>query len=156
MSENQKTWELVQVTRIIHFQADTPEATLRASEVKPKLDRFLWRLAKLKVEENRDWILKDTKALDYKMQITAPDREKAQKTSDFKDSTYFGNQGDGKHKKGALKYNQPIKLKIICRHEELLTLLDQHLPIFFLTTNFGTRQSKGWVHLSSKILIWQC
>ncbi len=38
--------KLRQLTPLIHFQAEQPQATLRATEVKPKLDRFLlWYLA---------------------------------------------------------------------------------------------------------------
>jgi len=48
-------FKLKQHTPIIHFQADQKGATLRASELKPKLDRFL--IDKLKMLENGkpDW-----------------------------------------------------------------------------------------------------
>ena len=36
-------FELIQHTPIIHFQAKDMGATLRASEVKPKLDRYLMK-----------------------------------------------------------------------------------------------------------------
>ena len=50
---------------MIHFQGEEESATLRASEVKPKLDRYLLECEpKLKKYER-----KDTEALDYKMQI---------------------------------------------------------------------------------------
>jgi len=68
---------LKQHTPIIHFQADQKGATLRASELKPKLDRFL--IDKLKMLENgkpkkeyRSWFIgggKEHLALDYKVRI---------------------------------------------------------------------------------------
>lgn len=66
--------KLKQHTPLIHFQHDQEGATLRASEVKPKLDRFI--LGKLSPEErqigeNQGWIRsKNGKTwLDYKMRI---------------------------------------------------------------------------------------
>ncbi|MDX2246835.1 MAG: hypothetical protein SF052_08685 [Bacteroidia bacterium] len=38
----QKTFTLVQHTPMIHFQADQAGATLRATDVKPKIDRYVW------------------------------------------------------------------------------------------------------------------
>jgi hypothetical protein len=67
---------LKQHTPLIHFQHDQEGATLRASEVKPKLDRFI--LTKLgegnyeagkSITGNKDWI-KAKGALDYKMKIS--------------------------------------------------------------------------------------
>ena len=67
---------LKQHTPLIHFQHDQEGATLRASEVKPKLDKFI--LTRLSKEERtkgerEGWIkVKDGKAwLDYKMRIVA-------------------------------------------------------------------------------------
>lgn len=72
------TVTLKQHTPLIHFQHDQEGATLRASEVKPKLDRFI--IARLtdeqKAEGRREgWLKeKDGKSwLDYKMRIVASD-----------------------------------------------------------------------------------
>lgn len=69
------TVKLKQHTPLIHFQHDQYGATLRASEVKPKLDRFI--LSKLTSEEktlgrSKGWIKsKNGKDwLDYKMKIS--------------------------------------------------------------------------------------
>jgi len=65
--------KLKQITPMIHFQHDETGATLRASEVKPKLDKFI--IKQLGGEANVPecyWLDKDRKgALDYKMQIRA-------------------------------------------------------------------------------------
>ena len=70
--------KLKQHTPLIHFQHDQEGATLRASEVKPKLDRFI--LSRLTMEEkaqgrNEGWIKSknDRVWLDYKMRIEAHD-----------------------------------------------------------------------------------
>lgn len=68
---------LKQHTPIIHFQHDQAGATLRATEVKPKLDRFiLTKLGSDNYEGGRQqaqqngWLIdKDKGALDYKMRI---------------------------------------------------------------------------------------
>jgi len=72
------TFALKQHTPIIHFQADQEGATLRATEVKPKLDRFL--LTKLgdgnyengvDIAKSRGWLVGGGvhPALDYKMRV---------------------------------------------------------------------------------------
>ena len=71
------TIKLKQHTPLIHFQHDQDGATLRASEVKPKLDKYI--LGKLNQEEKKQgesegWIKgkgKDKEWLDYKMSIKA-------------------------------------------------------------------------------------
>ena len=67
--------KLKQHTPLIHFQHDQEGATLRASEVKPRLDKYI--LSKLSSKEkvqgqNDGWIkVKGDKTwLDYKMRIT--------------------------------------------------------------------------------------
>ena len=77
--------KLKQHTPLIHFQHDQDGATLRASEVKPKLDKFiLSRLGNDNYQAGKD-IAKDNgwlvgkgehPALDYKMKIEAADVEK--------------------------------------------------------------------------------
>lgn len=71
------TFELIQHTPIIHFQANDKGATLRASEVKPKLDKYLMRKFEKKrtksKKENKliplqKWCIPNQEqALDYKL-----------------------------------------------------------------------------------------
>lgn len=77
------TVTLKQHTPLIHFQHDQEGATLRASEVKPKLDKFI--LTKLggddgykegiRIAKEKGWLVGkgDHPALDYKMRIVAKD-----------------------------------------------------------------------------------
>lgn len=82
---NTLTIKLKQHTPLIHFQHDQDGATLRASEVKPKLDKFiLSRIGNGNYQAGKD-IAKDNgwlvgkgehPALDYKMRIESIDVEK--------------------------------------------------------------------------------
>lgn len=65
----QLTYRLIQQTPLIHFQHDQKGATLRATEVKPKLDRFIIEKMGGEDEVPGKWFIGDTKALDYKMRI---------------------------------------------------------------------------------------
>ena len=78
------TVELKQHTPLIHFQHSQQGATLRASEVKPKLDRFI--LTKLgngnyqkgiDAAKNNGWLVGkgEHPALDYKMRIEASENK---------------------------------------------------------------------------------
>jgi len=76
------TFELEQQTPIIHFQHDQEGATLRATEVKPKLDRFI--IKKMGgIDKIKDWRIKDTNALNYKMKIQASGDGEVSKSGDL-------------------------------------------------------------------------
>ena len=92
---------------IIHFQHDQAGATLRASEVKPKLDRFLLnkmeqetgkRVAVLK-EDNGYAVMftdKEHNALNYRMNFEVPGNAYWVEPGTFKPesySIYYGNSG---------------------------------------------------------------
>jgi hypothetical protein len=81
---NTLTIKLKQHTPLIHFQHDQDGATLRASEVKPKLDKFvLTRLGNgiyqegINIAKDKGWLIGkgEHPALDYKMRIEAIDIE---------------------------------------------------------------------------------
>jgi len=71
MSKYQLTFTLKQHTPIIHFQAHQQGATLRATEVKPKLDRFLIQKFKKENIDYKGWLVGNGEkpALNYKMRI---------------------------------------------------------------------------------------
>lgn len=140
---------------MIHFQPGTNGATLRASEAKPKLDRFLLKKLQketgMAVEELKSdkeyegiFISKEHNALKYKMQIMVSERPVAfpvgLKTGY---DIFYGNIGQ---KEGNLKkavFSNPI-VTIQCFNGKLRTLLEKYLIEFFLVTNFGTMQGKGF------------
>jgi len=85
MNDFKLTFTLKQHTPLIHFQHDQAGATLRATELKPKLDRFI--LTKLgggnyehgvAIAKEKGWLIgndTDKPALDYKVRIEAKDKD---------------------------------------------------------------------------------
>ncbi|GAB2025070.1 hypothetical protein OfM1_11410 [Lactovum odontotermitis] len=143
---NELKVELTQITPLIHFQVHqdgATDATLRASEVKPKLDKFLQTYSCSKGEIQECWCLpkvKDKKyrALDYKMQIMG----KGEAGKPHK--SFFANMGKDSKKIKQVGYEDGVDIKIISKHEELLSLIQKHLALFFVIHNFGARGSKGF------------
>jgi len=136
---------LKQHTPIIHFQSEQAGATLRATELKPKLDKFLiqnifekkfdnykeYLIGYSKDKTEKDYINK--KPLDYKVKIIS----KSSSEIEIKYSPYFG-------KNKFLLENEEILLDIFSLHSELINDILKGLPKFFIFNNFGTRQSKGF------------
>lgn len=85
MNDWQKEYKLVQHTPLIHFQHSEPHACLRATEVKPKLDRFL--IEQLEKADRfgdgrwKKWFVGDgsQQSFDYMMRIT-PNSEQVERT----------------------------------------------------------------------------
>lgn len=85
MNDWQKEYKLVQHTPLIHFQHSEPHACLRATEVKPKLDRFL--IEQLEKDDRfgdgrwKKWFVGDgsQQSFDYMMRIT-PNSERVERT----------------------------------------------------------------------------
>jgi hypothetical protein len=150
---------------MIHFQHSEPGACLRATEVKPKLDRFLvdWLSAK-GIAIPKEWRLDPKKsALNYKMRIVPP---KDGKPTAKPHELYFGNMGkDSPDELKTVFYKDKIVLRIACFCKgtadlsrvplknngkanasavTLLELLDIALPHFFVVEAFGSRSGKGF------------
>lgn len=101
--------KLKQHTPLIHFQHNQEGATLRASEVKPKLDKYIIRKLKESGEYNdgvqKGWIkTKNGKEwLDYKMRIDdSPENVYSYKTNDKRLYTSINKDNDKKHNKSIL------------------------------------------------------
>ncbi|HAY19970.1 MAG TPA: hypothetical protein DCY17_04090 [Clostridiales bacterium] len=85
MNDWQKEYRLVQHTPLIHFQHSEPHACLCATEVKPKLDRFL--IEQLEKDNRfgdgrwKKWFVGDgsQQSFDYMMRIT-PNSEQVERT----------------------------------------------------------------------------
>ena len=148
---NTLTIKLKQHTPLIHFQHDQEGATLRASEVKPKLDKFI--LTKLTSEERTQgetegWIKKknDKVWLDYKMHIACPDVKSHVEIRDFeyreRTPLFFGNMKSDTPK-GVSFCSEPLDLVIIAT-EQIHKIIAKNINEFFFFNNFGTRQSKGY------------
>ena len=150
---------LKQHTPLIHFQADQKGATLRATELKPKLDRFL--LIKLgdgdynagvEIAKQKKWLISkgDHPALDYKVRIEP-------NNSNYKDinpktSMFFGNlkpkdmvEEEWEKLKKRYKTNEKtFKVFFVSFNTQILKQIKQYFKAFLSNENFGTRQSKGY------------
>ena len=137
MSNFQVEFTLKQHTPIIHFQSEQRGATLRATELKPKLDRFL-----LKTDPglpHKDHA-NGASSLDYKVKIistltTTDDIDK-------KDPLFFGNMGDGEKKRFVMA--KKVVIRFSSFDAIILGAIKAYFEAFIAQTNFGTRQSKGF------------
>lgn len=147
---------LRQHTPLLHFQSEQAGATLRASEVKPRLDRFiLSEIGKDKVRM-KEWVTPacDT-ALDYKLRIVPIGTSKLWNNIKLRDKSasnktlltefpYFGNVGDTEYPKELVYYPLGVDLFFFSLKEALLEHITKKISKFLAHTNFGTRQSKGF------------
>lgn len=158
--------KLKQHTPIIHFQWDQTGATLRASELKPKLDDFLYskNLPELRgyFKSNPNCEAGKRNNLPYKVQVESVAEKKGIVFEIERDGRFFpqffGNlekKEGGKNseenesqksvkKKRFVFCNEPIEIKFVSFDENILTVVEENLAEFFFVTNFGTRQSKGF------------
>jgi len=151
MSKFKVEFTLKQHTPIIHFQSEQMGATLRATELKPKFDRFLKKYAfdgqvsdKFKIDKTRDTfnykvkILMDTpkpSKYTYKTFISKRDRDKL----NIREGSYFGNS------EALLGDSVSITFYILQeKHTVLIEKIREYFADFILITNFGTRQNKGF------------
>lgn len=139
---------------MIHFQSIQHGATIRASEVKPKLDRFILdkimkgcnkTIQELKKENDYKDIFLDSEsdincALDYKMQITS---DKSTEIDLSQYTIFYANMGKNKKDKVYGIFSDP-KITIICFKDKLRKYIEENIIKFFLVTNFGTMQNKGF------------
>lgn len=141
-------FSLTQHTPIIHFQHDQVGATLRATEVKPKLDRFLIKNFKKNGIDYKRFISDESvdknPPLDYKIKIKSTNIKVTEIPT--RSPLFFGNMGDANREKPK-KYcisKKPVIIEILCLHKELLNQINLQIPVFFAISNFGTRQNKGF------------
>jgi hypothetical protein len=143
MSKFKKTFTLKQHTPLIHFQADQSGATLRASELKPKFDKFLKKYAFGGNVPDEYKIDKDKDALKYKVKIEFIEVD----VQDIKNKSYFGNMGkkpNDKDFRRATIAEKSFKIEFNSFEENLLKIIEEYFASFLAITNFGTRQSKGF------------
>lgn len=176
-------FELKQHTPLIHFLHDQPDATLRATELKPKLDTFI--AARMDTIPEH-WIAKEQeghKALDYKVSIQ-PSGNKAHKLalSEKQKEVWDEVQMERKLKwvtepayphllanVGGKEYRDELKnliffegatIRVHCWHKDLIEEIERRLPLLLETTNFGNRPSKGFgsfscVRIKNEITEWE-
>ncbi len=137
--------KLKQHTPIIHFLSSQDGATLRATELKPKLDKFLIEKLggdppiSMKVGSG----LEDEPALAYKVRIAQHGRRLPVESENL--PMFFGDLGtqEGEEKK-ALLYDGSAEIQFFAINPNLTQLIRNNIAEFFAKTNFGMRQSKGY------------
>ena len=160
--------KLGQDTPMWHFQGAFDDCCLRATEVKPKLDRFL--LAKLDTGElsvnecaltSRDdvpstwWANEDKTAFNYKMRISAESRRIIDSqvpdvdrngNPRFKNlyPVYFARVGENKSKDMELVMMECIRVKLMVYDDDLAKCIKNNISAFFASHSFGARQDKGF------------
>ncbi|MFW2554656.1 hypothetical protein [Aliarcobacter butzleri] len=170
MSNYKVEFTLKQHTPIIHFQSDQMGATLRATELKPKFDRFLKQYAfndtfetyktfLIGYDKNKNQTEKDfegKEAFDYKVNIISTKNtiepveiQSLRKDKDTKYAipTFFANMGDDwkkNPKEMVLSENGNIQIEIISFKSNLIEKIIKYFEEFIFITNFGMRQSKGF------------
>ena len=166
MSNYRLDIKLQQYTPLLHFQGDTEGACLRASEVKPKLDRFVVNyLGEKNIPDH--WKLSipsDGKGavhgftLNYKMRFHAESEKIILKN--YRQGKkeihplYFAAMGksdsgvwdeNGASKIKGVFYPNGISMTILAvKAADLLAQLAKLLPAFFLLHCFGNRSNKGF------------
>ena len=153
---------LKQDTPMWHFQPNQSGCCLRATEVKPKLDKFLIKL----VDFQDSYYLDKSKnnALDYKLwfepigcpkeiPIEKPSTDKFgnlkfKKGEQMYDNLYplfFANMGaTDRDKKHLIYYPEGVTMHLFSFNTKLLNFIENNLPAFFASHSFGTRQDKGF------------
>ena len=152
---------------MIHFQARETGATVRATEVKPKFDRFLWKRIGERGVNSAGMIQKQPEndkrdanpSLKYRMRIYCPEPPQVVsinngsvkgadgrpvKLQDYSYSLFYGNSGKATLDEQTMGVLSNPVLEIQCLNAELRKLIEESVTEFFLTTNFGTMQSKGF------------
>jgi len=129
--------KLEQHTPIIHFQHDQPGASLRGSELKPKLDRFL------SDKINKD-LYRSNGKLDYKVKILGKTTVANSKFGNISDNDlYFGNMGKNTFKKKFV-HSENTKIHFFSFNYKILDEIKKHFEAFLANHNFGARQNKGF------------
>jgi len=155
MSNFKLEFTLQQHTPLIHFQSDQKGATLRATELKPKLDSFLIKYAfdddfeKYKTfligykEPQKPTDKKMTEndfegklAFDYRVRINSKIKETKDNFKTKKLGAYFGNLSSIEL--------ENIKIFVFSFQDKLIEKIKELFAKFILITNFGTRQNKGF------------
>jgi hypothetical protein len=136
--------KLKQHTPIIHFQHYQKGATLRASELKPKLDKFLIDELKLTEVDEKGRIVpkrkylnwfnnKEKLSLDYKVKIIDKDPIPKRGKVEIMPSTFEN-----------WILSKDLTLIISTFNNQLSKEIENNIDLFFAKFNFGKRQNKGF------------
>jgi hypothetical protein len=159
-------FKIKQHTPMIHFQHDQDCATLRASELKPKLDQYLienifkkdFNFYKKNLinwsDDKNEKNYNEKLSFNYKVKINCyksepfeietKTRKKDGKTRIKQFPMYFGNMGNEKEAKKFVFSNKPLIIQFFSFNKNILDKIELCFIDFLFVTNFGTRQTKGF------------
>ena len=143
MSKFKLEFTLKQHTPLIHFQSDQSGATLRATELKPKFDRFLIEIfEKEQINYSNFLILGQERALDYKVKISTIGTINRSLPNRF---MFFANNviKNNRDKKYMVKASS-IKVEFFSFNTIIMKYIKNFFEEFMLITNFGARSTKGY------------
>jgi hypothetical protein len=134
--------ELIQLTPHISFEK---KPRLRASEFKPRFDRFIFENA---TEEEKKILKTDGEEirLNYKLKFSFFETNNTKEDNVTK-KLYFANMSKeekNEEEKNSLSMSKKINMKIYVFDKELKSILEKYLSSFLFFYNFGSRQSKGF------------
>lgn len=147
-----KVFNLEQITPMWHFQGDDPNCCLRATEVKPKLDKFIIEsLGKDNIPADW-WIDKEhNSALNYKMRIScdsARTRTLPEVDQNGKNlyPIFFANMGGNQGQRKTLVMFSGVAMTITSMVSGLLKYIgaESFMDGFLAAHSFGARQDKGF------------
>jgi hypothetical protein len=129
--------KLKQHTPIIHFQWEQTGATLRATELKPKLDRYI---RKKYYKDDQNVRLKYQLRIRYLTPLIIGGTQKQL----HRDSMFFGNLNQPEDKKKWEIYGSELELRFNTYFDaDLKKQIEKALPTCLALENFGTRNNKG-------------
>lgn len=153
--------KLKQHTPLIHFQHDQDGATLRASELKPKLDKFIienvfegdrkkYGRYTIGYNKEKNLIKNGMKSLNYKVKINSYEANEVEMFKRNKMGRieknyplFFGNMSTNEVEKKFTMYSK-VEIEFFSFDSSLIEYIKNELPEFLFKTNFGTRQNKGF------------
>jgi|GEM_PF-930244 len=140
------TFILKQHTPIIHFQHEQLKPTLRASDMKPRLDRYI-------IEKKGGWktipkrwrlISEEGQPLNYKMRIEVKEKPQLWNIGNRNWGSFFGNQKPNEDKYRMIYYQSGVKLELLSFSDDLNEYICKNICGFLNSNTFGARQSKGY------------
>ena len=161
-----KEYILIQHTEHIHFQAHEKGACLRGTEVKPKLDKFIYNYCK-----NNNIVLpkscylkqpgEELKALNYSISIypvnvSENDNNPKINTPSARKTTYFANEDKKAVERKSIFYKDGLTMEIHCHNQQiqvqagnrsfgsLMELIEYVLPAFFTLTCWNKEYKRIW------------
>lgn len=140
MSQFKLEFTLKQQTPIIHFQSEQKGATLRATELKPKLDRFLLKHSPQLKKYARKHPNGDL-SFDYKVGIKVKEEVRKTLPNHF---LFFANNPKKTHQKTFMIQSSTIQIDFFSFNHELIDTIKAYFYDFMLISNFGSRSSKGY------------